>query len=94
MHINPRVNQIIREKESPIIDFTNSYLNSSTSVKAIAEAIKLMGYTVLTVKFVNNSLRTKDACALIDSIERHLPNLVELDLSKNDIGLDGARYLA
>jgi hypothetical protein len=44
MNINPRANQLIREKESPIIDFTNEYLNSSTSVKAIAESIKLMAF--------------------------------------------------
>lgn len=32
LNINPRASQIIREKESPVIDYTNQYLNSITSV--------------------------------------------------------------
>jgi len=31
---------------------------------------------------------------LIESIERHLPNLIELNFSKNELGLDGAKKLA
>jgi hypothetical protein len=46
LHINPRASQIIKEKESPVIDFTNQYLNSATSVKAIAESIKRYSYEV------------------------------------------------
>lgn len=49
LHINPRASQIIRDKESPIIEYTNQFLNSATSVKAIAEAIKRYKYNVTHV---------------------------------------------
>ena len=53
-----------------------------------------MAYHVSIVRFVNNSLKIKDSVLLIDSIERHQPNLLELNFSKNELGLDGAKKLA
>jgi len=94
LHINPRASQIIKDKESPIIDYTNEYLNSATSVKAVAEAIKRYSYTVQHVQFVNNSIRMRDSIIIIDSIERHMPNLLILNLSKNELGVEGGRHLA
>jgi len=94
MHINPRASQVIKDSESPIIEYVNQFLNSATSVKAVSEAIKRYAYPVQQVIFINNSLRPKDACSLIDSIERHMPNLLVLNLSKNDIGVVGGQYIA
>lgn len=94
LHINPRASQIIRDKESPIIEYTNQFLNSATSVKAIAEAIKRYKYNVTHVQFVNNSIRPRDGIKIIESIETHMPNLLVLNMSKNEIGAEGGRYLA
>jgi hypothetical protein len=46
LHINPRASQIIVSKESPLIEYTNQFLNSATSVKAVCEAIKRYSYQV------------------------------------------------
>ena len=94
LHINPRASQIIVDKESPLIEYTNQFLNSATSVKAVCEAIKRYGYHVTMIKFVNNSIRMRDAINIIDSFERHMPNLQILNMSENNLGVEGGKHLA
>jgi Ran GTPase-activating protein (RanGAP) involved in mRNA processing and transport len=36
----------------------------------------------------------RDAIAIIDSIERHMPNLQVLNMSENTLGVDGGKHLA
>lgn len=43
---------------------------------------------------MNNSIRARDAITIIDSIERHMVSLVSLNLSKNDLGVEGGKHLA
>lgn len=63
-------------------------------MKAIAESIKRYNYEVKQIRFVNNSMRVKDTVVIMDSIERHLPNLIVLNISKNEMGLEGGKHLA
>jgi len=39
-------------------------------------------------------MRVRDSIVIMDSIERHLPNLIVLNISKNEIGLEGGKHLA
>lgn len=43
---------------------------------------------------MNNGLKSKDTIMLIESLEKHCPKLIELNLSKNKMGHKGASYLA
>jgi Ran GTPase-activating protein (RanGAP) involved in mRNA processing and transport len=63
-------------------------------VKAVAEAIKRYKYTVQQVLFVNNSIRPRDSVKIVESIVTHMPNLLVLNLSKNELGPEGSKFLA
>ena len=43
---------------------------------------------------MNNGLKSKDSIMLIESLQKHSPRLIELNLSKNKMGIKGACYLA
>lgn len=77
-----------------MIDYTNHYLNSTTSVKAVAEAVKRYAHTITAVKFVNNSMKLRNTIIALQSIDKHMPNLQILELSKNELGLEGGKFLA
>jgi Ran GTPase-activating protein (RanGAP) involved in mRNA processing and transport len=46
------------------------------------------------VKFVNNSIRSKDSIMIIDSFQRHMSTLRIIDFSKNELGVEGGTHLA
>jgi Ran GTPase-activating protein (RanGAP) involved in mRNA processing and transport len=63
-------------------------------VKAVTESIKKYGHVVNHVQFVNNSIRSRDSILVIDSIERHMATLQILNISKNELGVEGGKHLA
>jgi Ran GTPase-activating protein (RanGAP) involved in mRNA processing and transport len=76
------------------LDFENQYLSSNSNLRPVAEAIKLMTHRVNIIKMVNNALKPKDTVVILDSIQRHLPSILEFDFSKNELGLEGSSCLA
>jgi len=69
-------------------------LNSTRSVKAVAEAVKRYAHTITAVKFVNNSMKAPNTILALQSLEKHMPNLQILNLSKNELGPSGGKFLA
>ena len=67
-------------------------LNKSSA--AVGEAIKRYLLPIESINFKNNGLRSKDCIVLIDSLNRHYMNLSSLNLAKNKLGVEGAKYLA
>lgn len=62
---------LIKEKENAFIDFANQFMKSTSSVLAVAEAVKRLKHVVLGVKFVNNSMNPNQIKTIIDSFEHH-----------------------
>ncbi len=60
----------------------------------MAEAVKRYAHVITAVRFINNSMKMRNSILAIQSIEKHLPNLQIMELSKNELGYEGGKYLA
>ena len=69
-------------------------MQSHSSVAAVAEAVKRYRHTVLGVNFVNNSMNSRSIKLIIDSFSHHFQSLKSINLSGNNVGIDGANHLA
>lgn len=69
-------------------------MKSNSSVEAVAEAVKRYNYVVLGVKFVNNCMSSRQVKVIIDSFSHHFGSLLNINLSENNVGLEGSRHLA
>jgi hypothetical protein len=52
----------------------------------VAEAVKRYAHVITAVRFINNSMKMRNSILAIQSIEKHLPNLQIMELSKNELG--------
>lgn len=94
LKIQPKAGFLIHERETPYIDFTGQFMKSTSSVAAVAEAVKRYQYTVLGVNFVDNSLEPRQIKTIVDSFSHHFVSLQVLNMSENNVGLEGARHIA
>jgi hypothetical protein len=94
LKIQPKAGLLIKDKENPYIDFENQFMKSNSSVEAVAAAVKRYNYVVLGVKFVNNSMNSRQVKIIIDSFSHHYGSLLNINLSENNVGLEGSRHLA
>jgi Ran GTPase-activating protein (RanGAP) involved in mRNA processing and transport len=90
----PKAGLLIKDKENPFIDFSNQFMQSASSVAAVAEAVKRYRHVVHGVNFVNNSMLSRHIKTVIDSFSHHFGSLKSINLSGNNMGLDGANHLA
>jgi len=90
----PKAALIIKDSENPVIDFTNKFLGSTQAANSVAEAVKRYTFPVLAVIFVNNSLHPREAKLTMLSFAHLIGTLTTLVLSKNNLSLSGAEYLA
>eukprot|EP00347_Sterkiella_histriomuscorum_P017989 403347211 len=93
LKVNPRARMIIREEKTSRLDYSNYILLNKTAM-AVAESIKRYILPIESINFVNNGLKTKDCIILIDSLQKHYEKLQILKLSKNKMGIEGAKHLA
>ncbi|MFS8160435.1 MAG: hypothetical protein ACMG6E_09570 [Candidatus Roizmanbacteria bacterium] len=61
---------------------------------AVSEAIKRYSLPIEEINLMNNGLKAKECIVLINSLNRHYNKLARLNISKNKLGLEGARHLA
>ena len=90
----PRASLLIKDTENPVIDFTNKFLSTPQAAHSVAEAVRRYTFPVLAVIFVNNSLRPREARVIMESFQHHIGTLTTLNLSQNNLSLQGAEYLA
>ena len=64
------------------------------SAVAVAEAIKRYSLNVNNITLTNNGLKAKECTLMIDSFTKHFQMIQTLTISKNKMGLDGAKFLA
>ena len=57
MNFLPRAGLLIKDKENPIIDFSNQFIKTDDQATAVGEAVKRYTFPVLAVSFVNNGLK-------------------------------------
>jgi hypothetical protein len=57
LKVMPRAGSLIKDKESPIIDFSNQYIGSSGGVKSVAAAVERYNYPVKEITFCNNGFK-------------------------------------
>lgn len=84
---------LIRDEKTNHLDYSNYILLSKTAL-AVAESIKRYLLPIESINFVNNGLKSKETIILIDALQRHYEKLQVLKLSKNKMGIEGARHLA
>ena len=63
----PRANLLIKDAESPTIDFTNKYLATEEAANTVGEAVKRYKFPVMAISFVNNSLRPRESIIIMKS---------------------------
>ena len=93
-NMQPKAGLLIKDTESPVIDFTNQFIKDANSVKAVSEAVKRYAFPALAVVFVNNGFRAKESIVIMKSFEHMAPNLKVLNLSQNYLSLQGAQHLS
>jgi len=65
--MRPRAGYIIQHSDTPIINYTNKFMNSQAAVNAVSEAVKRYTYPVMAVVFENNGLKSNDSIKIITS---------------------------
>ena len=90
----PRAALLIKDTENPVIDFTNKYLATPQAANSVAQAVKRYTFPVLAVIFVNNSLKPRESLVIMESFQHHIATITTLNLSNNNLSLQGADYLA
>ena len=75
MNFLPRAGLLIKDKENPVIDFTNQFIKTEDQAVAVSEAVKRYTFPVLAVNFVNNGLQPKQSVTIIKSFEHHIETL-------------------
>lgn len=84
---------IIREQKTSHLDYSNYQLLNKSAV-AVGEAIKRYGLPIEHISFKNNGLKGREMNLLINSLSRHYSKLTHLNLAKNKLGYEGAKYLS
>ena len=64
------------------------------SAQAVAEAVKRYALPADTITLHNNGLKPKECILMIDSFTKHYLQVYNLTISKNKLGLEGAKRLA
>lgn len=64
--VYPKARMLIREKKSSHLDYSNFIMLNKASV-AVAEAIKRYTLPVDTITLLNNGLKPKECCLLVES---------------------------
>lgn len=90
----PRANLLIKDTESPLIDFTNKYLQTQQAAQSVSEAVKRYTFPVMAIYFVNNSLKPREAKLIMQSFQHQIGTIQNLNLSMNNLSQSGAEYLA
>lgn len=93
LKVFPKARMIIRDQKTTHLDYSNYILLNKTAL-AVAESIKRYTLPIESINFINNGLRSKECVILVDSLQRHYAKLSILKLSKNKLGLEGAKHLA
>ena len=60
----------------------------------MADAMKRYTLPVDAITLSNNGLKPKECCLLIQSFQKHYQQIQSLTISKNKMGLEGAKFLA
>ena len=90
MNFLPRAGLLIKDKENPVIDFSNQFIKTDDQATAVAEAVKRYNFPILAVKFVNNGLQARQSIIIMKSFQHHNGILQTLNMSSNNLGYGGA----
>ena len=89
----PRANLLIKDSESPTIDFTHKFLATTQAARTVAEAVKRYTFPVMAIIFVDNSMRPRESLLIMQSFVHHIGTITHLNLSQNNLSLSGAEFL-
>ena len=93
LKVHPKARLLIRDKKTSHLDYSNLILLNKSAV-AVAEAIKRYTLPVESITISNNGLKPKECQLLIESFTRHYQMISSLTISKNKLGIEGAKYLS
>jgi len=91
--VYPKARMLIREKKTNHLDYSNLVLLNKSAV-AVAEGIKRYSLPVESITLSNNGLKPKECTLMIESFSKHYGMIQSLTISKNKMGLEGAKFLA
>ena len=91
MNFLPKAGLLIKEKENPVIDFSNQFIKTEDQAMAVGESVSRYTFPVLAVIFTNNGLQPKQSAIIMRSFGHQVATLQTLNLSHNNLGLVGAQ---